>query len=286
MAQVRKATIDLFDRIYPLLATFGVRGMGRDEWYNLLSSRWFAGHDHFGYVLIENGEVVGFLGVFYHRCTVDGIEREIGSFFCWYVVEEHRRLSLLLLRPLLTRKELTVTSLTPSREATLIWDRFQFQVLEETVLILPLRPVVPFGPRCELIDDPDRILELLNREDARILNDHRFPTCSHLLVRDPAANRSCYIIHNRVRKKGVFFTQLCHVSDPALAAAFFSRLSWFFFRKNRTLCTIVDRRLLQGHVPWPAYGYRLRYARRFRSEHLTASRIDNLYTELPLLQMV
>ena len=286
MAQVRKATIDLFDRIYPLIETFAIQGLSRDDWYRLLSSSWFSGHDHFGYVLVDGEEVVGFLGVFFYRRYIEGVAHDLASFFCWNVRKQYRRESLLLLRPVLTRKDLTVTSLTPSREATLIWDRFQFGTLEDTLLIFPLLPAPSLFSRAKLIADPDRIQEMLDDEQRKFFTDHRLPTCSHLLIQEPTGSRYCYIVYNRVRKKGLNFTQLCFVSNPALLAACFVRVMWFFFRNNRTVFTLVDSRLMAGVKTCPRYAYRLRYPRRFRSENLQPGQIDNLYSELPLLKMV
>jgi len=113
MATVHKATIDLFDRIYPLLEYFNIKDMSRDDWFQLLNTRWSALHDHFGYVLMDGDEVVGFLGAFFYERTLHGSSYSLCNLFCWYVPEKYRKESLFLILAILNLKETTVTSLRP-----------------------------------------------------------------------------------------------------------------------------------------------------------------------------
>ena len=288
MVTVQKATIDLFERIYPLIEFFDMEDMNRDDWFQLLSKRWFPEHDHFGYVLLDDERVVGFLGVFFYQRTINGTLHDLCSFFCWHVLEEYRRQSLLLLKPVLNRKNLTITSLTPSPGATLIWDRFKFRQLEDQVIIFPLLPSFSPHSALECITDPDRIQSLLTGEDKKIFADHVFPVCRHLLIVDKEHKdgASCYLLYNRVQKKGMHFSQVCYFSNYSLFARAFPRLQWIFFKQHRTIFTLIDKRLLGEGKPGPGFSYTLRYPRRYRSDDLQPEQVDNLYAELLLLQRV
>jgi len=286
MVTVQKATIDLFDRIYPLIEYFDMEEMNRESWLQLLSKRWFPEHDHFGYVLMEDEQVVGFLGVFFYQRNIDGNQHDLCSFFCWHVLEEYRKESLLLLRPVLNRKDMTITSLTPSPGASVIWDRFKFKELECQVMIFPLLPLLSLRNDIELITDPDLIKSQLTGEDKKIFADHAFPSCCHLLLSHREKKEYCYLLYNRVRKKGLHFTQVCFISNRALFARAFARLQWFFFKQHRTIFTIIDKRLIAGSNPGPGFSYTLRYPRRYFSDTLQPEQIDNLYAELLLLKRV
>ena len=143
MVTVQKATIALFEQIIPLLEFFAIVGMDRDSWYSLLNTKWSAKHDNFGYVLLDEGRAVGFLGTFFSDRVVDGEEYTVCNLFCWHVLEEYRRQSLLLLRPILQLQNTTITALTSSEGATAVYQRFGFKELEAQVVIFPIRPCFP-----------------------------------------------------------------------------------------------------------------------------------------------
>jgi hypothetical protein len=289
MATVHKATIDLFDHIYPLLEYFNITGMNRDKWFQLLSTRRSARYDHFGYVLMEEEKAVGFLGAMFYERTIGGREESLCNLFCWYVLEEYRsgKGSLLLLLAAVRNRYTTITSLTSSAEALPIYERFQFTPLETKVRIFCVRPSVSRGSSIEFISDPGVLESRLNSRDRKLFQDHRFPACHHLmLVSRDHDQPYCYLVYNRVRKKGLYFTQICFISNAELFNGAFSRLQWFFFRHNRTLLTVMDKRLLAGLSPGPGLDYTLRYPRLFRSVGLQPEQVDNLYTELLFLQTI
>jgi len=289
MATVHKATIDLFDRIYPLLEYFNIKGMNRDSWFELLSTRWSSKQDHFGYVLMEDKKVVGFLGTFFYERTFEGVEHALCNLFCWYVLEEYRsrKEGLLLLLAVVKLKDTTITSLTPSAEAQMIYERFQFTLLESKVRIFSLLPIFPFRSGIEFVSDPNTIRSRLNPQDRQLFEDHSFPSCRHLLLVSRADHqRYCYLIYNDVRKKGLRFSQVYFISNREFFDRVFARIQWFFFRKNRTFFTVIDKRLIAGSSPGPGLDYSLRFPRLFRSVGLRPEQIDNLYTELLFLKRI
>lgn len=288
MATVHKATFDLFDRIHPLIQYFNIEDMSREDWLTLLGSRWSLQYDHFGYVLMEEEQVVGFLGTFFYDRKIDGTLHTFCNLFCWYVPEEYRKESLRLLLAVLSLKDIIVTSLTPSREAGLILERFKFEPLEKAVRIFPFIALPPIGSNVVPITDRDSIRSLLTPEDRKLFDDLYFPACRHLVLVDRSdKNRYCYIVHNVVHKKGLRFMHIYSIGNKELFATVFTRIQWYFFRYYRTVLTLIDNRLLVGCVPkGPGFNYTLRYPRLYRSTGLSPDRIDNLYTELLFLKRV
>lgn len=285
MATVKKATIDILDQIYPLLQHFGIRELNRDDWLNLLKNRWSSRFDHFGYVLLDKDKVVGFMGTFFHERKILGKNHDFCNLFCWIVPKEYRRESLLLLLAVLNLKDVTVTSLTASREAGMILEKFRFRQLETGVKIFPVFLSLGPAPGTALSSDPDTIRPKLNGQDLVLFRDHNLPSCNHLIV----VNRNneteyCYLVFNTIRKKNIRFTQVYYISNLDLFSKAFARIQRFFFTHNHTMFTVIDQRLLADSGPGPGINYSLRYPRLYRSPDLEPGHIDNLYTELLFLK--
>jgi hypothetical protein len=286
MAEVRKATLELFDSIYPLLQHFSVPNMDRDRWYRLLDQRLSRRHDHFGYALMEGDRAVGFLGGFFNQRGINGEEHTLCNLFCWYVLEEYRQQSLLLILAFLREPGLTITSLTPSEEASLILKQFKFQVLDSHVIILPLLRLAGSSSGFEITTDPGKIGSLLGDKDSAFFLEHK-EWCNHLVVWNKMDEKDyCYVVFGRVVKKGIPFTQIYHIGNSDMFRKNLGRIQMAFFRMNRTFCAVIDRRLLPGPIPFPGFSYRLRYPRLYRSETIKPEQIDNLHTELLFLQKI
>ena len=169
----------------------------------------------------------------------------------------------------------------------MIYERFQFTLLESKVRILPLMPILSLRSNFEFITDSKRIRSQLNLQDKKLFEDHDFPSCQHLVVVSRADNQEyCYIIYNSVRKKGLLFTHVYFVSNRELFDKAFTRIQWLFFKQNRTIFTVIDKRLIAGKSPSPGLDYTLRYPRLYRSTDLQPEQIDNLYTELLFLKRI
>ncbi len=286
MAEVKRATIELFDSIYPLLQHFEVPNMDRERWYRLLNASWSSPYDHFGYVLMEGKQAVGFLGGFFHHREINGVEHTLCNLFCWYVLEEYRQQSLLLMFAFLKEPGLTITSLTPSEEASLILKQFNFQILDTDVIILPFLPLAGSLSGFEISSDPDKICSLLEKRDSAVFLHHK-TWCNHVAIWNKTDETDyCYVVFGRVIKKGIPFTQIYYISSPDLFRKNRGRIQSVFFKLNRTVFTVIDRRLLPGHLPPTGFSYTLRYPRLYRSDTLMPEQIDNLYTELLFLQKI
>ena len=286
MATVHKATIDLFDQIYPLIEAFGIESVSREDWVQLLSKHWFPDHNHFGYVLKEGDQVVGFLGAFFSERNIGGKQFSFCNLFCWQVLEDYRKESLLLLRPVLNVPDMIITSLTPSEVASVIFERFKFKKLEHQVMIFPLLPTLPLQSDIEFVTDPRLIESQLTDDDKKIFANHSLSSCCHLLLTRPREENYCYLLYTRIRKKGLHFTQICFISDKDLFSKSFARLKWLFLRQNRTVFTIVDKRLVTDCKLGLGFDYTLRRPRLYRSDTLQPEEIDNLYNEILLLKCV
>ncbi len=283
MIEVKKAYIEEFDRIFPLLQHFDIPCMDRNRWHALLSERW-SEHRHFGYLLADGENYVGFLGTFFSDRIIAGQKVSICNLFCWYVLPEYRQQSLLLLFNILKEPGITITSLTPSEEASTVLKQFKFRVLEDEVLIFPLVPLPLRGNHHEIVTQKAQIKKLLDKYEAGLSGKLAGQWCREAVIQDKASPKYCHLLFERVIKKGIPFTEIFYVSNPDILFKNMRQLGWLFFRMNRTLFTVMDKRLAGGATALPVFHKRLRYPRLFRSEHIAPHEIDNLFTELLFLK--
>jgi len=287
MAEIKRATLDLFDLIYPLIEHFPFSHMDRKRWLRFLEHNVSKRHEYFGYVLTEGKRAVGFLGGLFHERQMEDSVHSFCNLFCWYVLEGYRSQSLMLLLPFLKEHDLTVTSLTPSREACKILRQFQFQVLERDIIVLPVLPAGGASPGFDISSDPKRITDILDQKDLKILHDHGPAWCGHLAVWERKEKKNyCYVVFNKVKKRGLPFTQVYYTGEPEIFRKNLGRIQREFLRVNRTFFTVIDRRLFHGPVSFPCFSYRLRYPRLYRSHKLKSEQIDNLYSELLFFQQI
>ncbi len=286
MAEVIKATIELFDDIYPLLQHFAWSEMDRGRWIELLTSNRPGKRDYFGYVLMDKGVASGFLGGFFHERNIDGRTYPLCNLFCWYVVEEQRHHSLLPLLAFLREPELTITSLTPSKEACLILKKFNFRPLDTSVVILPLLPVGRASTGYELATGPGMLDSIPDNVLREIIRHHQSWSQCLLIYGQTDKKDYCIVIFNKVKKKRIYLTQIYYISNLSIFIKNIGRIQRKFLKMNRTFFTVVDQRLLKDQRLFPSFLYTLRYPRLYRSKDLKPQDIDNLYTELLYLKRV
>ncbi len=287
MLEIKPATIELFDAILPLLKKFEIPGMDRKAWRTLFNAQWSKNYHHKGWVMMQGPEAVGFLGGLFHDRKIKGKIYSLCNLFCWYVQEDYRAQSLLLLLSALKEDNLTITSLTPSEKASEILRQFKFQPLDKEVVIFPYMPLLNRPPNWGISTDRTTIDEIVPHTRTSLLNHHPAPWCNHLIIWNVNNQQEfCHVAFNRVIKRGIPFTQVYHASDPALFKKNMGRIQGEFLRINRTPLTVIDRRLLPGPIPFPGIKYNLRYPRLFRSRNLSPEDIDNLYTELLFLKKI
>ena len=93
-----------------------------------------------GYLLCENGRVVGAYLALYSERVIDGRPRRICNLGAWCVVPEHRASGLRLLRSLLRQRGYTFTDLTPSETVVALNTRLGFTPLDTATALVPNLP--------------------------------------------------------------------------------------------------------------------------------------------------
>ena len=283
MPEVRPATPEMFDEIYPLLAAHNP-SIPKEKWRLLVDYPWRSRDDDLGYVLVERGEIVGFLSTLYSRRMIDGKEVKLCNTAHWVVREDFRSESLRLFMTVLRQRDCTITNLTSSATVAAMMPKLRFKLLEENLQLLFPTPMLPGRNGSSITSDPNRVAAALNAGDLRIFNDHAGAECGHVVVREGDAY--CYVVFSRKRRRvygvDVPYCHIHYISDRALFLRHLPRIKWYFLRKLGAWFLAAEERLV-GQRPgaWSVV-HQLSTPRYYRSDVLAADQVDNLYTELVL----
>jgi hypothetical protein len=104
MVTIRKASGDDFERIYPLLLKFKNPYIRKNRWSQLFVDHWGENLGHFGYVMMDGDDAVGFLGLLCSRRNAGGRDHRFCNLTSWIVREPYRGRSLFLLLPALKER--------------------------------------------------------------------------------------------------------------------------------------------------------------------------------------
>jgi hypothetical protein len=279
--ELQPATVDKFDAIHDVLREFGP-GLRKHDWRRLVDYDFDCGRDDRGWVLVDDGKIVGFLGAIFSvrhghpYCNVTS----------WIVKQSHRKAGLELLLPLLEMKDHTLLNLSPSLFTLSVFRRMGFADLEDRLLLIP--PAVPqLAPKgYELVRDHATIERILEGNDLRVFRHHRGYDCAHVVLVGP--DGYLYVIAGKTRFRRLPVSFVYYLSDAERFAELLNPMQRALFTAHQTLLTVVDARLMQGIALRGCPTYKLTQPRLYRpptSEHAAPEKraIDNLYSEFVLL---
>lgn len=272
----------------PLLERFakGTPHLSRRHWHRLFHYSWEPPDETRGFIIFDGDRPVGFEAFIQHQRVIDGEKRHIVNGSSWVVLPEYRRASMMIRNAWAEREATgTVTTLAMSTRLELhpLFIAYGFKTLETHQLCLaPLR-----GDRArgwKVTSDPARFEGILGDEDLKIFRDHRDLPCRHLLAWRDADY--CYVVSaRRAGPKRLGTSMLFHISHPENFMAAQQPLHAGLLKQNRAFWVTADERLFRGVEPRGAKRVPLRTPRMYHSMTLEPGQIDNLYTELILLEI-
>ena len=146
MPDVRSVEVKpITDADMQAVAEFLHRDMGSAvstaDWHRAMTPSWDVEQPNHGYLLRENGRVVGAYLALYSERMIDGRPRRICNLGVWCVADEHRATGLRLLRSLLRQRGYTFTDLTPNPTVVALNNRLGFASLDTATGIGPQHAV-------------------------------------------------------------------------------------------------------------------------------------------------
>lgn len=277
---IERATAADFERVYPLLLDFDIPRFTKDHWQRIFNNTWHSPEDYCGYVLFQDGEVKGFLGLLFSRRLIGGRSEKFCNMTSWIVREECRSQSLRLLLELMKLKDYTLTNFTASQTVAAVLRKLGFSELDTTHQILFPNPAA-LRSKASCYVDADQIREQLSEQDRAIFDDHHQLDCRHLLI--ASADDYCYLILKNKVHRHLPFARIHYLSNQQLFLKTIDAVRTQVCLRLRVAGLLVDQRYLSEQQ----FGYSQLYPQQcpafFKSSTVTADQIDTIYSEVILL---
>ncbi len=281
MASVRPVRESEIDEICAFLSTHMDPAVSRETFRNLFTYPWMTDRPNLGFVLEQEGRIVGFLSAIYADREIAGRTERFCNLSSWFVLPEFRSSSLSLLTAVHRVGDLVFTNLTARPAVQKISLAMRYQLLDTFKLFG--FPGAQFWtlfrlPWPSLLFQPHEIAPLLEPAHRQFLQDHLHTACRHLLLR--RGDRYCYLVWKRRVKSSVPFCEILFVSNPELLRAHFELVKLVICARGAALALAIDERLLGARLPL-LYPYRR--VTLFKASRAGRMDVDNLYSELALL---
>ncbi|WP_437924062.1 hypothetical protein WMF37_34165 [Sorangium sp. So ce291] len=250
---VRKAERRDLYPVYELLrsSTLNSSWVPLDVRRRMFEPVWGGKEEYFGYVL-EDGPVVGFLGLLFTEREVRGKPHRFCELHSWYVRDEYRNESIKLLLPALSMKNVTLLNYTPTKPVYEISVKFGFQDLEKKLLLVyPVPTPGALRMPATLLSERHEVSASLEGADRVIFNDHAHLDCMHFVLKG-RAGETCYFLMKRMQRRWFEpFGRVLYVGDRRLFLEALPYLRVYLCLRYGLQCLVLDQGDLEGErVPF------------------------------------
>ena len=248
--------------------------------------QWERDETHCGLILMDGDRTVGFLGMIFSRRLINDKVEKFCNLTSWFVCKDYRSRAIFLILPLHAMKDYTITDLTPSKNVYKIQNKLGFKDLETKGRLL-----LPFGRRLfqpkyspiNLTHDLAAIQQKLEGQNQKIFNDHKHYPCFHFLL--TGKDRYCYIIYTKLRRKRIQHVHLHFISDPDLFALAYRDIRKSILSHAKAYFLLIDSRFVKNKKLPLSICLPYRAPKQYISSTLKPEQIDNLYSELVMLNL-
>jgi len=286
--KLEKATLDDFEKVFPLLMDFNNPKISREQWRNLFFDYWGFNKSFCGYKLVVGDQVVGFMAYILSKKLINNRWENFCDLSSWIVKPEFRKYSIDLLYPILELKDHTIISFTPTVGAynveTKLFKLKEFDWYEVIMLALPCFPALfktKFKIHIDKKSSPHFPIGQLSEYEKKIFDDHAKFDCEHIVITSGEGN--LYLILKKTYRRRLPFYKIYYASNIPLFLDLLDALRFRIPLKLKSAGIIVDSRFLKDkYVP-------LKKKKKFympmlyKSERVQPHEVDYLYSEFFLL---
>ena len=285
MVRVEKVACTDFRDVENVMINFWGKG-AEARLRKLFEYQWERDEDYCGLALKDGDHTVGFIGMIFSRRQIGGRTEKFCNLTSWFVQEGYRSRAISLLLPLHAMKDYTITDLTPAKNVYKIQNKIGFKDLDVGGrILLPIgrRLSAPRHVSARMTHLESEIRQVLSAEHLKIFNDHLDYRCSHFLL--SAENRYCYIVYSGHKRKNLPFVYIHYISDTDLFEHAYHEIRNAIFAHAHAYFAVIDARLVTNlKLPF-SFCLPYRTPKQYLSSHLKPAQIDNLYSELVLLNL-
>ncbi|MBF0295856.1 MAG: hypothetical protein HQL96_11755 [Magnetococcales bacterium] len=257
------------------------RTISPQAWQLAYSQPWLADAPNHGFMLVDQGRVVGVFMAIYSAQTIRGATERFCNQNSWVVLEPYRHLGLGLWRALQAQSGYHVTMLTPNPTVAKVYQTRRYRPIGAAVTVLPAPLPWPLARQARVVVE-EEAQAVLPAAAARDLVNHRpFPWLTQLALGD-AERGYCLVVGKLGRWKRLPALRVLHVSDGAIFASLHPALGRHLFRRYGVITLHVPSRCLPTRTGFEITDTQPRL---FLSDRLEERDITWLYTELVALDL-
>lgn len=258
------------------------RRISRERWRRLFEYPWLADKPDCGVIVLQRGEVAGFLGVVYADRRLRGRSFRTGNLSSWYIVKALRGqgLGLAMLRHATRDPAVTYTTFSSNPQALHVMMKVGLVLLDDSRFLW--RRTVERTVAIEVLSGRAALSSLVTDDERRILTDHRsLPVEPHLLR---SADGDCLVVLS-VKRKGadIAYHEVLHLGRPDVLARHAQAFANQVLASGASVLAVDQRFLDRCEVS--AEREPISVPRYFRSPDLARRDVDFLYSEIPLLDL-
>lgn len=252
-----------------------------EVWLAAFRRNWLTGKPNNGFMLCDQGRIVGTLGAIYSEQEIAGVRRLFCNITSIVVLPEYRGRTLDLFARCLGQKEFNFTDLTPSPAVEKICKLLKFRTLTAGEYVCPHLPVPPATAGLRVLPN-ETAGSALPTHVAKVHRDHSdLPWLQRLVIGRP--NRFCLVIYRRSQVRNWKSASVLYFSDPALYREYYWAIGGHLLLRNSLIASRVSRRFFSS--PPPLSLSRESQTLLYRGADLGDSDVPSIYSELAALPL-
>jgi hypothetical protein len=245
-----------------------------ETWEAAFRTQWMADPPNYGFLLRDQGQVVGGIGAFYAERPVNGETERFCNITSWCVLDAYRQQSMRLAVTMISQEGFHFTDFSPTKVVAGTLQFLKFKPLDDRQAVIFNVPGWPAGSR--VIDRADELRAALSGGTLATYLDHaQFPWLKHLAIGQ--GSEWCYLIYKHEVFKGLPAARIIHFSDPSLFERYLGGLRNYLLLKGYATTHVECRRL--NRQPWFSKIRSGFNPKVFLSPSLAEQDIDYLYSE-------
>lgn len=284
--RIEKMHAEDFDKVYPLLKILDPK-MPEKRWRNLFIYKWKGVQDFFGFGLYHNSKLVGFIGTIFSQRELHKQTENICNLTSLIIKEDYRSqgLSKFLLAAVLSIKDITITGFSASERAYQLYKSLDFQEFETHKIKIPTYKnlISKAKSPVDIKKVSNHNVGLLNEKEKEIYHDHKPYRSYHMIIKD--GKDYCYVIFNVIFRNKRVNAYLNYVSHPAIFNKHLRKFCRYLFLRHIAIFLIIDKRLIHITNKLNYTEEKLPVPKIYKSETMKPQDIDNIYSELILLDI-
>lgn len=286
-ARVRPAVTKDIDAICNLLHSKMNSKIPLPRWYNLMTYSWTDDKPDFGRVVESEGQVLGYCGMVYADRIIStpatGKRQErVVSMSSWYLDKSLRGQGLgrAMLVDCTANSDLTYATLTNSRKPLHIQEAIGFRVLEDHRYLW--HKVKSSDSALKITREPEEIRARVSADQHRLLDDMASQPLTPLLMQVDD-QQTLLLLSVKRKDADITWFDVMHASDHQHFAAHAQLLANTLLDDSPSVLA-ADGRFVPVK-PLDAVRESLPVPRFYYSSRMAPSEVDNLYSELQLLDL-